>query len=99
MLLKLIEVGIDFLSKNPVLVGAVIAAVEFIKKALEKYPWFKGWHKLIASFLMAFIFVIPAFPPKFSWELVAQVVAVGGAASGLFAAGSSLAAKVNEPKK
>ncbi len=93
MLLKLIDVGAEFLSKNPVLVGMVIAAVEFLKKAMEKYPWFKGWYKIVAAFLFAALFVIPVYPPKVTPELIAQIVAVGGVASGLFAAGASLAEK------
>ena len=99
MLLELIAVGADFLAKNPALVGMVIATEEFVKKAIGNPVWFKQWHKIAIAFALAFLFVIPSYPPKITPELIAQVVAVGGVAAGLFTAGASLAAKVNEVKK
>jgi len=96
MLLKLIEVGAEFLAKNPMLVGMVIAAEEFVKKFMEKQVWFKGWHKIVLAFLLAALCVIPDFPPKFSPELVAQIVAVGGMAAGLFSAGAGIVEKINK---
>ena len=95
MLLELIKHGTDFLAANPLLVGAVIAAEEFLKKWLGTKAWVKRWHKIAAAFLLATLFVLPEFPPEFSAELLAEIVAVGGVAAGLFSAVSAATA----PKK
>lgn len=97
MLLKLIEVGADFLQKNPHLVAMVIGIEEMFKKWLEGYKWFKGWHKIVLAFVLAFFLVIQDFPPKFTPELIAQVVAIGGVASGLFAAGQQIIMSKKQP--
>ena len=95
MLLELIKHGTDFLAANPVLVGMVIAAEEFLKKQWGTKAWVRGWHKIAAAFLLAALFVMPEFPPKFSAELAAEIIAVGGVAAGLFSAVSAAVA----PKK
>jgi hypothetical protein len=95
MFVALIKHAIEFLAANPVLVGMVIAAEEFVKKLLEGKEWFNGWVKIALAFVLAIFFVLPE-NPAFSWELVAEVIAVGGSAAGLFSAGASLAAKARE---
>ena len=87
MLIELIQHAAAFLSSNPALVGMVIAAEEFLKKAMVKYLWFKGGVRVAAAFILAALFVIPEFPPVVTPELVAEIVAVGGVAAGLFSAG------------
>ena len=93
MLLRLIQHGAMFLSENPMLIGMVMSAMEFLKKGLESQAWFqKDWVRVGAVFVMAALFVMPEVP-AFSMELLAEIFAVGGAAAGLFSVGASLAKK------
>jgi len=84
MLLKLIQVGIDYVQSNPIIVGAVMAAVEWVKKLLEGQKWLKSWHKVVIAFALSFAFILEEFPPKFTPELIAQGVAVGLVATGVY---------------
>ena len=90
MLLDLIRHGVVFLSNNAELVAMVIAAEEFLKKWLEQYKWFNGSIKVVMAFILAAAFIIKVFPPEFSGELFAEIIAVGGTAAGLFSAGQAI---------
>ena len=90
MLLDLIRHGVIYLSNNAEMVAMVIAAEEFLKKWLEQYKWFNGSIKIILAFILAAAFIIKVFPPEITGELLAEIIAVGGTAAGLFSAGQAI---------
>jgi len=90
MLLDLIRHGVNFVSNNAELVAMVIAAEEFLKKWLSQYKWFDGKVKVALAFVLAAGFIIKVFPPDFSAELLAEIIAIGGTAAGLFSAGQAI---------
>ncbi len=98
MLLELIQSAIKFVQDNVVLIGAVMACVEWLKTVSISWPWVKAWHKILAAFILSFLFVIPSWPVKVTLDLVVHGIAVGLYATGAFQLGASIAAKVGEPK-
>ena len=87
MFFDLIQHGAQFLAENPQLVAMVIAAEEFIKKFLGGQDWFnREWVKVVLAFVLGALFIIEP-PISFSLEMVAEIIAIGGTAAGLFSAG------------
>jgi hypothetical protein len=85
MLLDLIQKGLAFLQANVVLVGSVIAITQWIKVGVKNLnlPRVKSWMFTIIAFIVSALCIIP-FKPVFDLDLVVQVIAVGGVATGLF---------------
>jgi len=87
MFFDLIQHGAQFLAENPQLVAMVIAVEEFIKKFVGGQEWFnREWIKVVLAFLLGALFVFDP-PIELSLELVAEIIAIGGTAAGLFSAG------------
>jgi hypothetical protein len=95
MLANIISFAKDFVMENAVTVGFVMAGVEYLKVWLRSQAWYQGPVITASAFLLAFLFVIPeAGFVGIDWlEFAISGIAVGGAATGIFKLGSSLAEK------
>jgi len=62
MFLELYGVMVDFLESNVVLIGLLIAIVEYIKSVIKPMSWYKGWIMTLIAFAIGFILAIPAGP-------------------------------------
>ena len=95
MILDLVNVGIRFLEANPVLVGVVISATEFFKRLMKKQAWAKDIYSLAFAFAVGFLFAVPklGFDAIVPEVFLAQGIALGAVASGLYMTASSIAKK------
>lgn len=92
MILDLINVGIRFLEENPILVGVVISVTEFFKRWMKQQAWAKDIYSMAFAFAAGFLFAVPklGFDAIVPEVFIAQGVALGVAASGLYMVGSSI---------
>lgn len=92
MLLDLINVGVKFLEANPILVGVVISVTEFFKRWMKKQAWAKDTYSLVFGMAAGFLFAIPSagFEAIVPEIFIAQGVALGGVACGLYMTASSI---------
>jgi hypothetical protein len=92
MFLELYGVMVDFLESNVVLIGLLIAIVEYIKSVIKPMPWYRGWIMTLIAFAIGFILAIPAGP--IVWlDFIAHGVGLGLVATGLYRTGESLSRK------
>ena len=59
MLLKLINLGIEFVQTNAPIVAIVMAVMSYIKQATVALPWRKPWMLTVLAFALGFAFVVP----------------------------------------
>jgi len=96
MLFVIINEAAKFIAENPALVAMIIVIVEYVKRWVSPLPWYKPVYMTAFGFLLGFLFAVPAagFGAIEPVSFVAQGIALGGVATGLFKVGSSLAEKV-----
>jgi len=59
MLLKLINLGIEFVQTNAGIAVMVMGIMAYVKKVSESFAWRKSWMLTVAAFALSFLFVIP----------------------------------------
>jgi len=59
MLLKLINLGIEFVQANAGIAVMVMGIMAYVKKVSEGFVWRKSWMLTVAAFALSFLFVIP----------------------------------------
>lgn len=95
MLFVIINEAAKFIAENAALVAMILVIVEYVKRWTAPLPWFKPAYMTALGFVLGFLFAVPeaglaAIEPV---SFIAQGIALGGVATGLFKVGSSLAEK------
>ena len=98
MLFVIINEAGKFIADNPALIAMIIVIVEYVKRWTKPLSWFKPICMTALGFLLGFLFAVPeaglgAIEPI---TFVAQGIALGGVATGLFKVGNSFARTANE---
>ena len=93
MLFVIINEAGKFLADNPMLIAMILAIVEYVKRWTANVGWVKPEYLTIFGFVLGFLFAIPeaGFAAIIPLAYVAQSVALGLVATGLFKVGSTLA--------
>ena len=98
MLFVIINEAGKFIADNPALIAMIIVIVEYVKRWTENLAWFKPQYMTLLGFLLGFLFAVPeagflAIEPV---TFIAQGIALGGIATGLFKVGNSFARTASE---
>ena len=93
MFFEIINKAGEFIAANPALVAMIIVIVEYVKRWTENMLWFKSVYMTVLGFLLGFLFAVPeaGFGAIEPVSFIAQGIALGGVATGLFKVGSTLA--------
>jgi hypothetical protein len=59
MLLKLINIGIEFVKENAATVAILMAVMSYIKEATANFKWRKPWMLTVLAFVLGFAFAFP----------------------------------------
>ena len=95
MILEFINKMVAYLDANPILVGVVIAATEYVKRWAVKQKFYQAEYMTVVAFVIGYILVIPYGGFEgIDWMLfAARGFGLGLVGSGLYKVGSALAIK------
>ena len=93
MLFMIINEAGNFIAENPALVAMIIVIVEYVKRWTQDAVLFKSEYMTALGFLLGFLFAVPeaGFGAIEPISFIAQGIALGGVATGLFKVGNSFA--------
>lgn len=95
MFLEMYGSMVEFLEGSVVLVGLVIIIVEYLKRWLKSFEWYKSWMSTAMAFVIGYVMVIPSTGfVAVNWiDLIAHGFGLGLVATGLYKVGSTLSRK------
>jgi len=92
MIVVLFNEMVEFLESSVLLVGLLMAVVEYLKIWLKSYEWYTGWMTTVLAFVLAFVFAIP----ESGFELVPYIIhgfGLGLVATGVYKVGDGISRK------
>lgn len=85
MLLKLIDLGIEFVQTNATIVAIVMAIMSYIKQATAMQQWRKPWMLTGLAFVFSFAFAVPESGIIVGWsEFLFRGLFLGLTATGVY---------------
>lgn len=90
--------GIEFIEMNPAMVFYMMGIVEYVKRFVSNYPWYRGLYMTIFGFALGFLFAIPesGFARVVDPLLYAsQSIALGLVATGIYKVSETLVRKID----
>lgn len=95
MFMQYILSGADFIEQNMGMVLYVLGIVEYVKRFVTGYSWYRGEYMTAFGFLLGFLFAIPASGLVGVDPLlyIAHSISIGLVATGVYKVGDTLVQK------
>lgn len=95
LILELYNKMVEFLQSSAILIGLLVAVVEYLKVQLKAQDWYSPWMTNLMAFVVAFVLAIPSdlFASTPVIDYVVHGVGLGLVATGLYKVGESLIKK------
>jgi hypothetical protein len=93
MLLKLIQTAVQFVSDNASTVAMIFAITAWAKSLQPKFSWLKDNYLTVFAFVVGFLFIFPEGAFVWDWQFIANGIAMGLTATGVYKGGSYIAIK------
>lgn len=93
-IVKIINIGADFIAANAAVIVVMMSLVETAKRALSTVPWVKSWHITALGYIAGVLFAIPESGLITDyWLFVIHAFFLGLVATGTYKVGESLIRK------